>query len=723
MVSACNAACSMSSMVLRVGAARRLAAFLTVAVALLSLISAVPAFGWTHATHSDVRLSVEAPDHAVAGSDFTIKVSVSNQGPETADGTRIRMEFEPGTTGLALECVPPPEATNSDTAAQTTSHENGVAKAEEGDGLETASPEAGVTASCPSGVTVTEGAAVSAAEKPSVTGRIDTLPAGTQVVFTLKGRFPDASRATTVFLAELPDAKVDDDPSSNRVQTETELSSQPAREAVFRSAQEEEGVSTRVSVSNPSPRIGDRVNVDTLIMNSGESADNVEVMLQLSNEFMLKRRMAPWTKWPPASKVGSTTITTAEEYIGRYNPMLVYDQSEFPNACEVEADQVFCKYKVSVLETTDQNLTCVVENGDAVCPTQLLYDATTNTVRATIPRLPKGSSLKISADTELTMAAQYQKPYEVWAEVSSGKGRSSATLSWRDPLTTPVFDLCYLISSYGPVAIFPVPGDLSGPDSGWHIREIMNTFLVRWEVADQDHLIAHLKDGYTFPDGATSHDFGPPQDYWGCWIGGFVQQGMLDWGAFSMPIPAPQVNDPCGPDNAVWIKPEDDYMLIWEITDQGHLIARLNAQNYPIFPDLTTSHDYGVAPDSGVPCVDLPQAPAVNDPCGPDNAVWIKPEDTARLRWEITSDNHLVAHTKDGLVFRDGSSTHDYGLAVDSGEECIDLSRLDVKIPMTGGRAADTIYAAAFLLALLAAAGAVVKRRHDMRVHTYRARH
>lgn len=703
---------SMSSMVLRVGAARCLAAFLTVAVALLTLISAVPAFAWTLRTHSDVRLSVEAPDQAVAGSDFTIKVTVSNQGPEAANGTRIRVEFEPGTTGLVLECVPPPEATNSDTAAQTTSHENGVAKAEEGDGLQTASPEAGVTASCPSEVTVTEGAAVSAAEKPSVTGQIDRLPAGTQVVFNLKGRFPDASRATALFLAELPDAKVDDDPSSNRVQTETELSSKPARGAVFRSAQEEEGVSTRVSVSNPSPRVGDRVNVDTLIVNSGESADNVEVTLQLSNEFMLGPLQAPWTKWPSDSKwddIGGWKD---------YDTLRVYDQTEGPVACEVEADQVLCRYKASVLGTTDQNLRCVVENGNAACPTQILYDAVTNTVRATIPHLPKGSSLKIIADTELTMAAQYQKLYQVWAEVSQGKGRSSATLSWRDPLTIPEFDLCGLMSAYAQFAVFPYAMD----PNHWGVTEAMNTFLVRWEVTDQDHLIAHLKDGYTFPDGAKSRDFGTPEKYTNC-SNKAVQQGMLYWLVMPQPIPAPQVNDPCGPDNAVWIKPEDDYTLIWEITDQGHLIARVNAQNYPIFPDLTTSHDYGVAPDSGVPCVDLPQAPAVNDPCDPDNAVWIKPEDTAHLRWEITADTHLVAHTKDGLVFHDGSSTHDYGLAVDSGEQCIDLSLLDVKIPMTGGRAADTIYAAAFLLALLAAAGAVVKRRHDMRIHTYKARH
>ncbi|MDY4491711.1 SpaA isopeptide-forming pilin-related protein, partial [Schaalia hyovaginalis] len=46
-----------------------------------------------------------------------------------------------------------------------------------------------------------------------------------------------------------------------------------------------------------------------------------------------------------------------------------------------------------------------------------------------------------------------------------------------------------------------------------------------------------------------------------------------------------------------------------------------------------------------------------------------------------------------------------------------------VAIPMTGGRAADTIYAAALVLALIAALGAAVKKRRETQTRAYEAKH
>jgi hypothetical protein len=135
-------------------------------------------------------------------------------------------------------------------------------------------------------------------------------------------------------------------------------------------------------------------------------------------------------------------------------------------------------------------------------------------------------------------------------------------------------------------------------------------------------------------------------------------------------IPAqPNVTDPCGPNNASWVEPADGNHVTWAITN-GHLVAT-TASGYE-FTDGTTTHDYGVAPDSNTACVvqvPVPATPTSTDPCGPNNASWNKPSDTDQITWTI-SNGHLIASTKTGYVFTDGKTTHDYGTAHDSNTAC-----------------------------------------------------
>lgn len=76
--------------------------------------------------------------------------------------------------------------------------------------------------------------------------------------------------------------------------------------------------------------------------------------------------------------------------------------------------------------------------------------------------------------------------------------------------------------------------------------------------------------------------------------------------------------------------------------------------------------------------VEIPQTPQVNDPCNKwmangkvePNATWIKPDDTQQVAWEINQAKELIAKTKDGFVFENNTSAHNFGVAKDSGAFC-----------------------------------------------------
>jgi hypothetical protein len=72
----------------------------------------------------------------------------------------------------------------------------------------------------------------------------------------------------------------------------------------------------------------------------------------------------------------------------------------------------------------------------------------------------------------------------------------------------------------------------------------------------------------------------------------------------------------------------------------------------------------------------LPQ-PEVSDLCGLNNATWIVPEDGDGITWELAFNGELIATATGGLTFPDGTSTHNYGTAPDSGKLC------EIAIPLT----------------------------------------
>lgn len=163
--------------------------------------------------------------------------------------------------------------------------------------------------------------------------------------------------------------------------------------------------------------------------------------------------------------------------------------------------------------------------------------------------------------------------------------------------------------------------------------------------------------GYTFDDGTSagtkSYTIPAPQD-----------SGTLCW---SEPIPQPTPIDPCGINNAYWTKPRDTSTVKWSIVN-GRLIATATGV---LFTDGRSTIDFGLAADSGTRCnISLPHTPSTNDPCGLDNATWNMPKNTHEYTWSLTSDGHLIATTTANYIFKNGETTHDFGVAPDSGQPC-----------------------------------------------------
>ena len=74
------------------------------------------------------------------------------------------------------------------------------------------------------------------------------------------------------------------------------------------------------------------------------------------------------------------------------------------------------------------------------------------------------------------------------------------------------------------------------------------------------------------------------------------------------------------------------------------------------------------APD-GPDEVPIPN-PGANDPCGPGNAVWDVPANTASITWDLEENGHLVAYTTEGYEFPGGKVLHDFGKAEDGNNDC-----------------------------------------------------
>lgn len=92
----------------------------------------------------------------------------------------------------------------------------------------------------------------------------------------------------------------------------------------------------------------------------------------------------------------------------------------------------------------------------------------------------------------------------------------------------------------------------------------------------------------------------------------------------------------------------------------GYVFAANNSTVYTV--DIT---------DSGYACeIDAPTAPTISDPCGPDNAIWNIPADTATVKWYLNEEGALVAEAQGNNLLPGGHKTYVYGLPTDSNAPC-----------------------------------------------------
>ena len=80
---------------------------------------------------------------------------------------------------------------------------------------------------------------------------------------------------------------------------------------------------------------------------------------------------------------------------------------------------------------------------------------------------------------------------------------------------------------------------------------------------------------------------------------------------------------------------------------------------------------YTVTYESPRPCpIDPPGQPTPNDPCGPTNISFTKPDDTDRLNWEKLENGDLTVAPQAGYVFKGNSQLITFELPADSGVAC-----------------------------------------------------
>ena len=735
---------------------------------------------------ADVRVYLDVPRSASGRDAFAYTATVTNQGPDAADGTVFEVSFEPGTTDITLECTPPAENTTPPTTPTTSAtggdaitpsapssespatESNAPGDATSGSAESTPAPgeasfasgesaagstpggsaPAGgwVAASCPSDVVLPS--AASSSEYPRVTGRIDSLPKNGKVVFTLKGKFPNSSSATTVFSATLPEGMTDKNPNSNRIQQQTALTTHSLSVRVSKVQDRD-----RVVFGEPITYTLTFENVDDVpakvyigdYYKFSYKSTNRSLYLPFEYSYACDQNSSTMTCDPNWSHKGSTTydfdtfwsydvvipvgqklvftasFTFTETCLRDAAEINVYNKA-YANPSEryavfadgsteiksevnatlnvqcvdvslrsVLSDQrprvgervrfvVDVSNSVGLAEDTPfevqlpvdswdgvvsnvlsvdpaQDVSCEVLTGGGVCPSGFTYDAASNTIRGVIPSLPKDASVRVSVDALLTDAAKFKETYRVFAHT---------------------------------------PGIVGDRNLGAEGANRASTTFSWVDVVDLPKVPS-------------------------------LQEVNVE-------SPFPCV-EPDGQGGFAWVSPTvgisrwETHKYVWEINAEGHLVA--TTQPGYVFPGGITTHDYGVAgqypdltcrqaPEGAVTRIPVPEAPGVEDPCGAGNATWVKPEDTDQLWWEITGEGHLVVHAQKGYVFEGGADSHDFGVAVDSGQLC---HVPGIAIPMTGGKAADTIYAIALMLTVVATGGAIAKRHHNTRARTYTPTH
>ena len=153
---------------------------------------------------------------------------------------------------------------------------------------------------------------------------------------------------------------------------------------------------------------------------------------------------------------------------------------------------------------------------------------------------------------------------------------------------------------------------------------------------------------------------------------GTLNPSSVTFGFIPKPVDIPVVpTNPsavCAVGGAQWNKPENDERFTWTLTADRHLVVTTSIAYILDNGDGTQSrtHDYGTPEEAGaVDCVELPEAPAVTDPCGAGNASWEVPASDANVTWRVDASGHLIATVAAGKSFVDATTSHDYGVAVE----------------------------------------------------------
>lgn len=159
------------------------------------------------------------------------------------------------------------------------------------------------------------------------------------------------------------------------------------------------------------------------------------------------------------------------------------------------------------------------------------------------------------------------------------------------------------------------------------------------------------------------------------WAVGNEQPGDEELGDCPLAaVTAPEVpvTDDCGPDNAVYgAVPTGHYTVLRNL--DGSITLKADA-GYE-FPGGSDEYVFEAPTDSNEPCdepseIEAPEIP-VDDPCGPDNAVY---GDVPAGAYDVDrhDDGSITLTAQGDATFAGGDKTHDYPAPVDNGVVCTD---------------------------------------------------
>lgn len=245
--------------------------------------------------------------------------------------------------------------------------------------------------------------------------------------------------------------------------------------------------------------------------------------------------------------------------------------------------------------------------------------------------------------------------------------------------------LCVVTAPEKPAPVDPCNINEDSPNAYWVLPRNSTELPYTWSlvtVDGLDHLVVTLKsanDTFVAGQDIKSIDFGVAADSGElCPAPTIVQPTCTSLGSMTLPVAE---NDGFTYRYEVRIGLVTNTYEASELPTTINGIAQGTVVNVSLFRNdlLNTeifSKEYRF---DMLNCIEIPAAPEVDDPCGPDNAEWVLPEDTDEVIWSINEDGELIA-TAQGSNFTDGMSTHNYGLPVDSLLEC-GKGSVDIPVP------------------------------------------